>query len=914
MCARIRRLIIMQRCSTGGARNNTERGGQDMADQYTAAFRLRTSRSDSPPGFVERQRLNSMLNRGARKAVTIVCAGPGYGKTLAVSAWVGRGDPPGAVAWLTADTRYDVQGLWADLLDALRISGVVPQSSVLATLTPGVQFGEPELDRIVEGLMHLPTPIVVVLDDFHHITDPAALDSINRVAEYRIPQLRLVLVSRTEPDLRLSRLRLLDDVADIDGNDLTYTAAETREVCARSGVTLVDGTLTELHSRTQGWPAGLRLAMISVDEAAGAVPVLEHFSGNNRRVAEYLLEEILDRLSPSDRLFLLATSVVDQMTAELARALSGRVDSKHVLEDLVARNALTVRLSDRPHWFRYHPLLRELLQDRLSAENPDSVAELNRRAADWYFGRNEPIDALRHYAYARDWATVAMVLGQVALPLILTPQATALVSALSTVYDDVARLPTAETLIVALVCDYQRHDFESMQRNADDAALLLNGTDDPLADVYRIIIAIAHTVHARATSPSRLVKTADGLLELLDRVPRREVPASAAYTLVAINNRATGLVHEGLLDQAQISLSAVRTQGGHLGIGLTVLSAASYLSLVEFLLGDLDQAEIESTASLATAETRGWAREPQLLAAYAAAALVYLERADFEKAERYIDTGLAASTTGSDIGCRLLLHVAAVGVAVARREPSAARTALHRLDLLAASVVLPALLVAWSRACRAEVAMVAGEPQVALEMIGDPGDGVDYASSLMRITRAKALLELARPAAALEELRPADRFAGFKTLAAEGALLEAAAHGHLRRDNTAVERIGAAVTLAAPVGLRRPFLLADAQIPIQLNRYIRLSGDRSSFVAELAASFGVVTEETNPPATVLQDLTERELAVLKYLPTMLKSSEIAADLFVSVNTVKTHQRSIYRKLGVSNRREAVESARYWEML
>ncbi|WP_207842022.1 LuxR C-terminal-related transcriptional regulator [Williamsia soli] len=885
-----------------------------MADQYTAAFRLRTSRSDPPPGFVERQRLNSMLNRGARRAVTIVCAGPGYGKTLAVSAWVGRGDPPGPVAWLTADSRYDVQGLWADLLDALRIAGVVPQSSVLATLTPGVQFGEPELDRIVEALMHLPTPIVVVLDDFHHITDPAALDSLNRVAEYRIPQLRLVLVSRTEPGLRLSRLRLVDEVADIDGNDLMYTAAETREVCARSGVTFADGALTELHRRTQGWPAGLRLAMISVGEAAGAVPALEHFSGNNRRVAEYLLEEILDRLSPSDRLFLLATSVVDQMTAELARALSGRVDSRQVLENLVARNALTVRLSDRPNWFRYHPLLRELLQDRLSSENPDSVAELNRRAADWYVGRNEPIDALRHYAYARDWATVARVLGQVALPLILTPQAAALVSALSTVYDDVARSPTAETLIVALVCDYQRHDFESMQRNADDAALLLDGLGNPLADVYRVIIAMAHTVHARAWSPSRLVDTADALVELLDHVPRQEVPASAAYALVAINNRATGLVHEGHLDQAQIALSAVRTQGGHLGIGLTVLSAASYLSLIEFLLGDLDQAETESTASLAAAERRGWAREPQLLAAYAAAALVHLERGELEKAERYIDAGLTASTRGSDFGCRLLLHVAAVRIAVARREPSTARTALHRLDLLTAAVALPALLAAWSRACHAEVAMAAGEPHSALDVIGDPVDEVDYASSLMRITRARALLELARPAAALDELRPAGRFAEFRALAAEGALLEATAQGHLRRDNIAVERIGAAVALSAPIGLRRPFLLQDAQIPIQLNRYIRLSGDRSSFVTELAGTFGVVTEQATPPATVLQDLTERELAVLKYLPTMLKSSEIAADLFVSVNTVKTHQRSIYRKLGVSNRREAVESARYWEML
>lgn len=350
-------------------------------------------------------------------------------------------------------------------------------------------------------------------------------------------------------------------------------------------------------------------------------------------------------------------------------------------------------------------------------------------------------------------------------------------------------------------------------------------------------------------------------------------------------------------------------------MGLLELSATSYLALIDVLSGNLAKAHTTSTAALGVAETKGWTRELQVLCAHAVAALVHLDRNELDDAQRCVDSGLASTEEGSDVGCRVLLKIAAVGVAVARGDLFAAQNMLTRLDLLTAGLgELPALLARWTRVTHADVLLLAGDPEAALEQIADPADVIDYASALDRIVRAKGFLALDDPLRAVESIGLASRFNPYRALAAEAAVLAAAAYGRARRDTLAAERMAEAVALAEPIGLRRPFLLPDPQIAIQWNRFRHLTGDSSVFAVDISAMVGTSVAETTPPPIVLQALTERELSVLRYLPSLLKSAEIAADLFLSVNTVKTHQRSNYRKLGVATRREAVESARHWELL
>lgn len=904
---------------SGGFRGMKQRRYLRVEYQFTGAFKLRTTAPELPPRFLQRPRLDSMLARGSQKSVTIVCAGAGYGKTLAIAAWIRRSDLPGPVTWLTVDDAYDMRSFWTDLLDALRISDVLPGSSTLRDISPGPQFGIRELNRIVEALTQLPDPVVLVLDDFQNIKDGQALDFLNHVVEQRIPQLRLVLVTRAEPRLRLSRLRLEGHVTEIGADDLAFTEGEAHGVCVLSGHPLAGREFADLLRRTQGWPAGLRLALLNLsDSRAAGESRLHEFGANNRRVAEYLLEEVLDQLSASDRRFLLATSVADQMTAELARTLSGRVDSQQVLEGLVARNALTVRLSDRPGWFQYHPLLRELLRERLAAENPDSVYELNGLAADWYAAAAEPIVAIRHYSVARDWNAVMRVLSAVALPMVLSPHAAALVSALSVADAEAAVRPTVPTLLAAMVCAYQRHEFEAMSRHTDDAARLVEGSADPEA-AATILIAVARLVRARTIAPGELTASAGKLMELANDLPRQRFPAAPAYTLIASNNHAIGLVLEGHLDEAYVGLTAARSGAEHARMGLLEIAATSYLSLIAVMSGDLVRARVTSAIAMDMAERRGWVNEPQRLAAVAAATLIHLHAHELEAAQEQIDSALSSALPETDVAGRLIVNIAAVGVATARADLVEARVRLKRLVTEQDAMGdLPDLLARWSRATHAEVMLLAGDPHEVLALVDDPGGEIDYASALERVVRAKALLALADPAGALDALGPAKQFSDYRVQATEAAICESIAYLRLHRDVAAVARFADAVALAQPMGLLAPFVSAGAQIATHLIRQEHLSDEYREFVGELIVATGPGTANADSvqvdPMRAVPAFTERELAVLQYLPTLLRASDIATDLFVSVNTVKTHLRGIYTKLGVNNRREAVRQARHLQLL
>ncbi|WP_156045630.1 MULTISPECIES: LuxR C-terminal-related transcriptional regulator [Actinomycetes] len=887
-----------------------------MANDFTGVLTLKTSQPELPPRFLQRPRLDSRLSTGSTRAVTLVCAGAGYGKTLAVTAWVRGGHPPGPVAWLTTTKSYTARGFWTDVLDCLRISGVLPETGPLWEIAPGTKFGAPELNRILEALTRLPTPVVLVLDDFHHVTDVEVLDFMSRVVEQQIPQLHLVIVTRAEPRLRLSRLRLANQITEISAEDLAFTVAEAREVCALSGHPLAAHDLVQLLDRTQGWPAGVRLALLNLSDPGTKVDTgLGSFGGNNHMVAEYLLEEVLDQLPAGDRRFLLATSVADQLTADLARHLTGRSDSQLVLETLVARNALTVRLADRPNWFRYHPLLLELLRDRFAAENPDGAIELNKLAAEWFTTENEMTVAIRHYSLAGDWVAVLRVLGGAALPLMLSPQASSLTSALSLADEEAKRRPSVPTLLAAMVCAYHEHDFDSMSQHAEGAAQLLDEAEDQEPAAV-ILIAIARMVHARTFAPVNIVEASSHLMDLAEGMPRQHIPSAPGYALIAFNNRAIGMVLEGRFGEACADLARARSKAERAGMGLMAMAAMSYLALAHAMVGDVHSARSLTTSITDLAERRGWLNEPQLLAAVAAEALVNIQLNDLDHAQNCIDSPLSSvPLPNTDIGSRVMIRIAAVAVATSRGDFTEAHGRLRRLLAEQNSMgALTDLLSRWSRVAHADVLLLTGQPEGVLAMIEDPGDSVDFASALERISRAKALLALADPDRAITALGPAHRFDGYRVQATEAAILESIARLRLHHDVAAIARFADALALAEPAGLIAPFVNAGTQIATQLHRQEHLDKNYGGFLSDIVLNLQPPVDPSPMQQAGVPVLTEREMAVLQYLPTVLRASDIAVDLFISVNTVKTHMRGIYNKLSVNNRREAVERARQHQLL
>jgi LuxR family maltose regulon positive regulatory protein len=879
-------------------------------------LRLRASPPAVPPGLVRRPQLHARLSRGATGPVTLLSAGPGSGKTLTVASWLSDDGFGGVAAWLTVDdTDNDLATFWADVLGALTVAEVLPVDSVLRDLVPAAAFGPSQALRVRAGLAELPVPVVLVLDDFQEITAASVLESLDRLIERQPPNLRLMLLTRSDPALRLHRVRVAGGLTEIRSPDLAFTEPEAAELFDRNDLTLTGEQVRVLLGRTQGWPAGLQLAAMSLASTDPVVGIAQ-FTGTHRSVAEYLVGEVLDRLPPPDRDFLLKTSVAGRLTSALATVLTGRPDSRLILERLVAANAFVVGLGGPDTWFRYHPLLRELLQYRLVLEQPGITRDLHLRAAEWFTGQGEPIPALRHATLADDWDGVGRLLTSTALPLILTPAGPTLAAVLEPAALRAIQQPSLSTLLAAGVCHYHRHNYDAMLRDANAATQFLSGAAEDLRIPAEILIAIMTMVFDRTKGTGALVGSSTGLLSLLDRAPRRLIPAAPHYRTIGLNNLGVGQLWAGDLVGAHTSLTAALAHSRELGMGLAEISARAHLSVMQVIRGHLGPADDQARSAKLVVDRRGWAAEPQALGLYVALGMTLLACDRLNDAADIVVAGLAASSTGSDTGCRLALGMTAVGIAVARGDAAAARSAAARLSVeLEQDRDRPNLLARWCAVAQAQAWLISGDPKAALGCVRAPtDDDPGFPAALERVTLAKAHLALGRPDVLTKLLGPViEGDPPYLAPAVEAHVLLAVVAHEQHRDSAALAAITEAIDLAQPQGLRRPFLDAGPAAATLITRHRHVTSRQLDFTEHLLPA---ATSAAGPPSVLLatEQLTERELIVLRYLPTMLKAAEIAKDLFVTVNTVKSHQRAIYRKLDVTTRRAAVERARDLSLL
>lgn len=878
-----------------------------MPDRLMNQARLRATPPVVPPGLVRRRRLEQQLGDRGGPGVVLVSAGPGSGKTLTVASWLAGF--AGASAWLTVDeTDNDLRTFWSDVLVALASGAALPADSALRELIPAAGFGPAEALQVRAGLAELPGEVVLVLDDVHHLINQQVLDTLSSLIDRRPPPLKLVILTRADPALRLHRVRVAGALREVRSGDLAFTKDEAAELFDHHGIDLTDDQLRMVLDRTQGWPVGLRLAamFLSTSDIARGI---DQFTGTERSVAEYLIEEVLDSQPEADRDFLLRTSIAERINSALATHLTGRTDSQRVLEGLVAANAFMVGLGEDSGWFRYHPLLRELLAHRLTLEQPGIAEELQVRAAKWFADNGQPIEAIRHATTAGDWDEVGRLLTASALPLILTPDGPALSAALEPAARRATQSPSLSTLLAASIWHFQRHDFQAMHRDAAEANEFLHEAPDIIRVPAEILLTATALTHDRITGSAALVGSSTKLLSLLDRAPRRLVPAARQYRVIGLNNLGVGRLWAGDLTGAQADLTAADAQAAELGLGITMVSARSYLSVLDVVHGRLQRAHRRATAVRAAAERRGWAAEPQALGLYVALGLTLLAWNRLDEASDVIDAGLSASSRGSDAGCRLALGIAAIGVAAARTDCRALRSAADRLAVELASVPDPPdLLSRWCAIAQSQVQLTSGDPAQVLQVL-HPGPGTGYTDAAERVAVGRAQLAGGRTDLLPELLGPlTEPGAPFLGPAVEARILLVMAADREHRDTAALAQLTEAVDLAEPENMIRPFLDAGPELRGLILRHRHVISRHLDFTRPILA------EATMPAPTVGMEpagehLTERELIVLRYLPTMLKANEIAQDLYVSVNTVKSHMRAIYRKLDVSNRRDAVERAR-----
>ncbi len=359
------------------------------------------------PRLVPRRRLTELVERGTQGPLTLISAPAGWGKTALVSEWRRAGGAPGPVAWLPLERVHgDRRKLWTDIVAA--VAAAHPAFAALAVPPRGSL--DTFRDDVLAILGEVEEPLVMVVDDFHEVSSSVAMEDLDWLLEHGPPSLRLVLATRSDPAIRLQRLRTHGRILEIRAADLAFTLEEAVELLA--GVDLPAGDVESLLERTAGWAAGLRLAELSLADHDDPHGFVTGFAGNDRAVSDYLITEVVSRQSADTLDFLLRTCLPERVNGGLADALMGAPGGQQTLRELETRGAFVSRVDHVGDWYQYLPVFAEVLRAELARRLPDEVPALHRVAGQWHADHGKPLDAIVHAVAASDWELAAEVIGE----------------------------------------------------------------------------------------------------------------------------------------------------------------------------------------------------------------------------------------------------------------------------------------------------------------------------------------------------------------------------------------------------------------------------------------------------------------------------------------------------------------------
>ena len=865
-----------------------------------------------PPDLVVRPRLQDRLTEGAAARATLVSAGPGWGKTMLVAGWAASLPPSLPVAWLTLDSHdNDPVLFWSYFLAAVRGTGEV-EGGALGTVSAHPPMGAGVLRQISLGLAELRRPVVLVLDDFGEITNPEVLDGMADLLRHPSP-LRVVLVSRTDPPLHLHRLRVDGELAEVRVADLAFSEPEADELLRRSGANLSAQLNRAVLDRTEGWAAGLRLAAMYA-AGPGQGERIEEFAGHEGTVAEYLLEEVLADVGPEQRRFLLRTSVADRLCADLADALCEEPGGQRRLEDLARANAFVVELGPGHVWYRYHTLMADLLRYQLLLDEPEVVPELHRRAAEWFAAHGEPLHAVQHAVRGQHWQLVGELIVRGAGMRVVSSERQAFDALLEQIPTDVLS-STAELQVCAALRRFLGRDYDGLRTVVGRARAMLADLAVPDRDRIDSALRVMDSIIARVEGDiPGLVAASEDVLSRISAPGTATRAGAAPYEAPMLSSLGAGLLWSAREVEAEPRLRAALGAATEAGASLTLINTHGCLGLLELTRGNLSNAGTVATAALEMSQRHGCTELAQSILIFLVLAELQLERGDLRGAQTLLDTGLAAHRNDPEWAPGVALAALRVRLQVASGEHDEARAAVDRLRSDLRGRTLPALLTYRLAAAEAEVELAAGRPAAALDLLAPLLDGGSVAVEVLRVHAARAHLALQQHAEA-EALASSVAETTHATPSAVGAWLVVAQSADQQRDDhRALAALGRALEIAQPDDVRSPFLTPpQPRVESMLRHRQRLSPGSDLATALLRDLDGAPRGTAVRPALV-EPLTDRERVVLSHLATLQTNREIADDLFISVNTVKAHARAVYRKLEVSNRREAVRRARELDII
>ena len=829
---------------------------------------------------------------------------------MAVASWAAA--RPGPVAWITLD-HYDSNPkvFWATVVAALRNAGVTLRR-VSAAPARTAAADHVFLLRLASELAAQDPPVALVLDDLHLVAAPGLMDGLQYLLRNARPGLRLVICSRTDPLLPLHRYRLAGELTEIRASELAFSVPEARLLMAQHDITLPPRTLELLTELDEGWAAGLRLAAISIGDHPDPEQFIKELAAENSAVAGYLIEEALNNQPPEIRDLLLRTSILDRVNSGVASELTGHEQAASALAALARANAFVQPLGNG--WYRYHSLFAEVLRLKFRLECPGEVPDLHRRAARWYQVNGLLLDAVRQAIAAGDWPLAAqLVLDELAIGQLSEPHAPLAECFRRMPYNPTWTGPHPALIAAALALA----DLAPVAACAalDVAEEILGRLPADAETPARLAAAMLRlTVARRAGDLGAATAAMDQAEQLVSSLPGDILTRHAEIHTTVLSARGVVQFWSGHLDEAAVSLDAGAAAATVTGSMSERTDCLGYLALLEALRGRLNRAaELAAGASPAGQDGTEMAG-PACGAAEVALALVHLERNERHDARDRLKRADAALRIRPErlVGAAACLVVARYRLAEGRAKAAAEMIARARHGWSPPGWLDHMLTLLESRAYAA-----AGDLSSAVGIAerANPGARIDATVAL-----AHAWLDAGDDQAAGQALEngPDDADEAQDRNRLDRWLVDARL-GYSRGDQAQGRRsLQRALGLAEPEQLRLPFAMQAAWIrPVlrsdphlaEAHRHLLEPGliDPGRGPAELPAA-------GQAAPMIVEQLSGREREVLSLLSGMLSTAEVASELYISVNTVKTHLKSIYRKLAATHRGEAVRRARQLELL
>jgi LuxR family maltose regulon positive regulatory protein len=854
-----------------------------------------------------RRRLLARLD-DARVPVIVVSSPAGWGKSALLGSWAaGR---PNRAAWVADGDR---ERFWHRVLSAVATTAVdSPLADVTAATGPR---------RLVEALRKSSAAPTIVVDECNDAADAGELARLAEAAESSGTGTRLIVACRGTPNFPLHRWRVDGRLAEISEADLSFTVDETADLFAGHGLILPWSAVTELHAQAEGWPAGLRLAAVALQHSADPAQILAG-SAAPESVADYLAAEVLGGLDAGKRRALAEISVAERLTGDFVNAMTGRVDGAALLADLQRGGSFITRCAGTEDAYRLHPMLTRTLYHELGRHDRDRTAQAHRRAADWYAAQGPPAEVLRHLLAAGEWDSAIRVVERHWAEIVVG-----------------SRCPDQPvTPIPAPDGDPPRHLWFAMAAERLDAGDVVgarhllwlaradekNYADGPGAEPLPFA--------ALELTATRLEADLDGGCAFAARVlatpASGEEPATGTAAMLyplALLSRGAAELQRGKLPEAEHDLRDALTLAQRRDMGRAAISAASHLAASYAARGHLREAARCAAETLDRANRLGLVRFVDLGWSRLALAETYFEWNRLDDAERWAATAVDGSRGDRLIQLWGTLLQARIRTATGRLGDA------HRMVRAAAREMVTTDLPV---AIRCALGLVEGELRLAC------GD-LDRAHELARAGRdlgalpvpaavleGSVLLAEGRPALAAAAVEPylaaCDEFAS-RTYRAWAGLVSALAGQRLGHRDQTTQGLETALQIAEEEDFRRGFAAGGHRLRALIESVAPTMPVFSPVAAALTVTFDAAIRDsrpypsrngrdTVPPGSAVPPLTDRELTVLRFLQGSLSHVEIGELLHISVNTVKTHVKNIYSKLGATRRKDAIRRGRELRLL